>query len=311
MKRRDFVKDTLAGALGILAGHGVGSAQASSAQVAITIDDFNIFDTPVLSGSARNRAITDALERSGIHAAVFVAGKFVDDEAHKFGLLERWDDGGHVIGNHSYSHWDYAKTEFPEFARDFERNQKLLEGFGGFRPWFRFPFLREGNTAEHRDEMRAFLRESGYRNAHVTIDASDWYVDGRLRTRQEREPDADLTPYRDFYLEHIWERASYYDELARSVLGRSVPHTLLLHHNVLNGLFLGDLLAMFQSKGWELIDIEQAYTDPVFSATPDVVPAGQSIVWSLAKETGDFDDVLRYPGEDGEYERAKMDALGL
>ena len=34
-------------------------------------------------------------------------------------------------------------------------------------------------------------------------------------------------------------------------------------------------------------------------------------VWALAKETGRFDQLLRYPGEDGEYEAPKMDKLGL
>lgn len=36
-----------------------------------------------------------------------------------------------------------------------------------------------------------------------------------------------------------------------------------------------------------------------------------SLVWALAKETGKFDGLLRYPGEDDEYEKPIMDALGL
>jgi hypothetical protein len=44
---------------------------------------------------------------------------------------------------------------------------------------------------------------------------------------------------------------------------------------------------------------------------PKIVPAGESLIWALAKETGKFDKVLRYPGEDSEYENAKMDKLGL
>jgi len=31
----------------------------------------------------------------------------------------------------------------------------------------------------------------------------------------------------------------------------------------------------------------------------------------MAKQTGLFDSLLRYPAEDGEYEKEKMDALGL
>jgi hypothetical protein len=44
---------------------------------------------------------------------------------------------------------------------------------------------------------------------------------------------------------------------------------------------------------------------------PDVLPAGQSLVWSLAKADGRFGKQLRYPGEDGDYEAPKMDAAGL
>lgn len=94
-------------------------------------------------------------------------------------------------------------------------------------------------------------------------------------------------------------------------MGRSVRHTVLLHHNVLNGLFLADLIQMFKRKGWAVIDALEAYEDPVCGATPAVLPAGQSLLWSLAKETGRLDHVLRYPGEDGAYEAPKMDALGL
>jgi hypothetical protein len=42
-----------------------------------------------------------------------------------------------------------------------------------------------------------------------------------------------------------------------------------------------------------------------------VLPAGESIVWSLAKEKGVIAKSLRYPAEDGEYENARMNKLGL
>lgn len=145
----------------------------------------------------------------------------------------------------------------------------------------------------------------------MTIDASDWAVDNRLTKRLEKDPAADLKPYRDFYLAHMWERALYYDDLSRKALGRSVKHTILVHFNLLNALFLGDLLDMFKSKSWKLIDAEDAFKDPVFSTEPKIVPAGESIVWALSKETGRFDSLLRYPGEDSQYENAKMDKLQL
>ena len=84
-----------------------------------------------------------------------------------------------------------------------------------------------------------------------------------------------------------------------------------MHFNLLNGLFLGDLLQMFKDKGWHLIDAEEAFRDRIFQAEPKVVPAGESIVWSLAKENGTIANSLRYPAEDGEYEEVRMNKLGL
>ena len=145
----------------------------------------------------------------------------------------------------------------------------------------------------------------------MTIDNSDWFIDQRLSARLQKDPNVDIKPYRDFYLAHMWDRAQYYDALAKRVLGRPVKHTILTHYNLLNGLFLGDLIDMFKGKGWQLIDAEEAFTDPVFRAEPKILPAGESIVWAVAKVTGKIPMSLRYPAEDGEYEKALMDKLGL
>ena len=53
-----------------------------------------------------------------------------------------------------------------------------------------------------------------------------------------------------------------------------------------------------------------AFEDPVFLKEPQTLPAGESLIWALAKETGKFNDRLRYPGEDDTYEKP-MDALNL
>jgi peptidoglycan-N-acetylglucosamine deacetylase len=313
MNRRNFVKVFGLGVAALGVGQFSFGALKDAPQVSITMDDFSWADAPKLKAEERNSAILKALREHGdLKAALFVKGKNVDNERGRR-LLHAWDEAGHTIANHSYSHRQYNSPEvgFDDYAQDILRGEAVLKDAKNFRKIFRFPFLKEGETAEKRDRLRAFLKEHGYKNGHVTIDASDWYVDGRLVKRIKANPDADLKPYRDFYLSHIWERSLYYDDLARKVMGRSVRHTLLIHYNLLNALFLGDLLRMYESRGWKLIDAERAFADPVFASSPKIVPAGESLIWALAKETGKFDKLLRYPGEDGEYEKEKMDKLGL
>jgi peptidoglycan/xylan/chitin deacetylase (PgdA/CDA1 family) len=282
-------------------------------QIAVTMDDFAWNQSVKLTPDERNRAILGALRsHGGLKAALFVAGRNADNEKGK-SLLAEWDRAGHMIGNHSYSHKYLNSGEVTTaiFTSDIMKCEAVLKDFPRYQKRFRFPFLKEGETAVKRDAVRTFLTQHGYSIGHVTIDASDWAVENRLSARLTKDPSADIKPYRDFYLSHMWERALYYDDLAHKALGRGVKHTILMHYNLLNALFLGDLLDMFVSKGWKLIDADEAFRDPVFSAEPKIVPAGESIIWAIAKETGKFDAVLRYPGEDGDYENAKMDKLGL
>lgn len=278
--------------------------------VAITIDDFDLTDHERLTGVERHRRLLEHLDAHGVKAAGFVVGKNADSPEH-LPLVEEWSKHGHVVGNHTYRHPYYPDTPLADFTADIEHCESVISKVPTFEKLFRFPYLKEGDTATQRDAMRRYLHANGYRNGHVTIDASDWYVDSRMRTRLKDRPDADLSPYRDYYLAHIVDRARYYDGLSRAVLGRAIPHTLLLHHNVLNGLFLGDLLDAFKRVGWALVDAREAFADRVFQREPAIAPAGESLVWALAKESGKFAKSLRYPGESDEYEKPKMDALGL
>ena len=285
-------------------------AVAAGPGLAVTIDDFNLADTPLLSGADRDAAIRMALGRHGVKAAGFVAGKYVDGERSPR-VLKAWSDQGHILGNHSFSHSYYGGKDPAWMMADILKCEPLLTPYSGFRRLFRYPYLAEGRTAEGRDALRALLREHDYRIAPVTIDTSDWYVDSRLTARLTADPHADIAPYRQYWLDHIWDRATYYDGLARDVLGHCLDHTILLHHRLTTGLFLDDGLAMFRERGWRLVDAAAALASPDLGRSYDTLPAGQSLVWAAAKASGRYDGRLRYPGEDDTYEKPRMDALGL
>ena len=285
------------------------------------------FDDPTTDGGASltwpeiNKRILDTLTKRKVKTVLFVCGKRVDSDAGRE-LIAAWDRAGHNIANHSYSHLYFnvsAKTDsdtlkgitLPQYEADALKVEPLIRDYPHFVRLFRFPFFKEGDTVEKRDGMRSFLQDRGYRIGRATIDASDWAIDERLQKQRINHPNTDLRGYRAFYLQHIWERAQFYDSLAMRVLGRPVRHTLLLHHNPLNALFFDDLIKMFIAHGWKPVDAEWAYEDAIYDRQPNIVPAGESLIWALAKETGRFEKELRYPGEDDVYENPKMDALKL
>jgi hypothetical protein len=194
---------------------------------------------------------------------------------------------------------------------EFLRTDSIIHRLDNYLKMFRFPYLKEGDTKEKIESFRELMEKHHYRNGYVTIDASDWYIDSRLVKRLKENNQADLTAFRQFYLEHLYSRATYYEELAFKLTGRHIKHTILLHHNLASALFLGDLITMFKEKGWQITDGEEAYNDEIFQANPGNVPAGESLIWALAKESGKFEAILRYPAEDSRYEKDEMDKRGL
>lgn len=278
--------------------------------VAITMDNPNSDPTPLLSPEARDQKILSTLKKNHLKIVLFTQGAQVDNQQGR-ALLERWNNAGHILGNHTYSHLSINEISEKKYEVDTLKNEKLLQHYSQFKKIFRFPFLKEGNTISKRDAFRQFLHANKYEFGSVTIDASDWYISQRLEKKLATNSNTDLAPYKKYYLEHIWDRAKYYDNLAVEVLGRSPNHTLLVHHNLLNALFLNDLILMFKEKGWKVINADEAFKDPIFKITPDTLPAGESLIWALAKQTGRYDNKVRYPGEDESYEKEPMDKLGL
>lgn len=285
-----------------------GSARARS--IAFTFDDGpDLSDEVAMTARERNAAILAALGGANIKSILFVTR--TDGDERRIALIRQWGLEGHRIGNHTATHPDFgaAKVSLQSFETELLRCDAALNTLPGFTKLFRFPYLKEGDTREKRDGFREFLKAQGYRQGRVSIDTSDWYYNQRLRERLARDPHADRIAYRDAYLEHLVDRARYYDGLSQRVLHRSVSHVMLMHHNLINALFLPDVIRRFQSEGWQVIDAMHAFEDPVYDMTPDTLPAGESILWALARQQGIAG--LRWPGEDDRYEQPLLDALRL
>lgn len=279
-------------------------------KVSFTFDDGTTADRPGYTFEQWNKMLLDNLDDANLKAVFFVTGRNKKNKKGKL-LLKSWNEKGHNIANHTYTHPNYNNdgVTFEDFAVEITKTDTLIKNYSNYIKLFRFPYLKEGNTQAKVDSIRKFLNEKGYKNGYVTIDASDWYVDSRLIKRLKENPNANIEGFKKYYLNHLFEKAEYYEKLSYQLTGRHISHTLLLHHNLAAALFLDDLIAYFKEKGWEIMDAKEAFTDPIFDSKPK--SAGESLIWSLAKDSGKFEDILNYPAEDSHYEKAKMDALGL
>lgn len=283
---------------------------AAAAQViGLTFDDGL---DPVRNAKAAswNTRILNALEQQQLHAIVFPALNHIGGEAG-LGLIAQWAAAGHGVGNHTAHHRSLSssKVTLQAFIDDVQQADEALHDLATWTPMLRFPYLKEGDTLAKRDGMRNWMREHGYRAAPVSIDTSDWYYNQRyvaLLAAGRSEP---VKRLKRAYVRHLLDRAAYYDNLARAVIGRSPSHVMLLHTNALNAAALSEVIEAFRTRGWHFVAARMAFEDPLYAMQPMTLPAGESILWALAKERGT--EGLRYPAEDAAYERPLLQRQGL
>lgn len=261
-----------------------------------------------------NNMILSSLQKEGLTSVFFVTGSNKLDKKGKY-LLESWSKEGHLIANHTFTHPNFnsEKMGVNDFEEELLKTDKVISEYPTYSKLFRFPYLKEGNTEEKILGFRNVLNKHGYKNGHVTVDASDWYINQKLIKciNKDGKENAKIDKYKAYYLQHILERANFYEDLSYQLTNRHINHTLLLHHNLTSALFLGDLIQKFKEEGWSVINADTAFQDEFFKEIPETNPAGESLVWSLAKATGKYESILRYPAEDSRYEIPKMKKLGL
>lgn len=292
---------------------GLWAGAASAQSVAFTFDDGpTLAETPRLTPQQRNQALLDALAKHKVKAALFVTCGNGADKPAGLALARAWGDAGHAVGNHTMTHPDLdgAKVSLAQYQQEVLDCDKITATLPGYQKWFRFTYLREGGTPEKRDGMRAFLAAQGYRNAHVSLDTSDWRLDEHLIETLEKNSKADLAPVRQAYLAHVRERALAYRDLSQRLQGRDIAQVILLHHNLINALFLDDVIGMFKEMGWTIVAPDQAFADPVYRLVPQQAAHGQSLLLSMSRSLGlDHYDKKRLQ-DDGEADIGRLKAQG-
>ncbi|WOE31834.1 MULTISPECIES: polysaccharide deacetylase family protein [unclassified Acinetobacter] len=257
-----------------------------------------------------NHTILQTLKQNKIHAIIYPSiSKIGSTEG--LNLISEWGKQGHRIGNHGNLHLNLNKNEvnLSDYLNDMQHAHQVFSALEGFVPRYRFPFLKEGNTLEKRQGVRTWLSTHHYQSGAVSIDASDWYYNQLFLKYQQENDQARLEKLKRAYIFHLLDRAKYYDHLALQTLGRSPKHVLLLHVRAINAAWLEDIIYSFQKDGWQFIDSDTAYQDTIYHIQPNLLPAGESIIWSIAQIYGVKN--LRYPAEDAPYEYSNLIQHGL
>ena len=255
------------------------AATATAREVAITIDDLpRGGDAQTVPSLEAVRAMTEKLLSPFREQRIPVTGFVNEGRAVVFGadglreVLELWLDAGAELGNHSHSHLNINNVPLAEFTADITRGEPIvraaLEARGRTLRYFRHPFLFTGPTPEIKAGLQAFLDEQGYVVAPVTFDNAD-YIFAAAYTRPEHRERA-----RREYVPYMESVVASFEAASLALAGREFPQILLIHANELNADLMPELLAMFRSRGYTFVTLEEALADDVYRLPEEYVGRG-------------------------------------
>jgi peptidoglycan/xylan/chitin deacetylase (PgdA/CDA1 family) len=252
----------------------LGSAFCFAQGVALTFDDLPLNgDLP--PGVTRVQITKDVLTVLQQHKVPqvfgFVNSKKLEENNDGIDALKLWVAAGERVGNHTYSHIDLHQNTPEAFERDIAQNEPVLELLSENIDWhwFRYPFLREGDTVEKRRAVRSYLRDHGYKIAEVTIDYEDYLWNSAYAHCEAKQDSRSIEWLTSNYLTVASEYIDGDREMAKLVFGHDINHVLLLHLGAFSSAILPQLLDLLQQKGLHLITLEEAENDPAYQTDPD------------------------------------------
>ncbi|MGD1079165.1 MAG: polysaccharide deacetylase family protein [Candidatus Sulfotelmatobacter sp.] len=250
-------------------------AQISPAQkVAITFDDLPLNgDLPPGVTRVEITGNTLAVLKMRHVPAVygFVNAKKLEGNADAAEALKLWADA-EPVGNHTYAHMDLNANPAEAFEREIEEDEPVLELVAAKDDnwhWLRYPFLREGDTVEKRRAVSAYLQARQYRVAQVTLDWEDYMWNSAYARCVAKNNAKSIAWLRTSYLNTA---SSYLDlgrEMAKLVYGHEINHVLLLHLGAFTSTILPDALDLLEKKGFKVVTLEEAESDPAYATDPD------------------------------------------
>jgi peptidoglycan/xylan/chitin deacetylase (PgdA/CDA1 family) len=273
--------------------------QPRGRSIVFTIDDLptaSVLGEDLARARRTTGSLLDALARQEIPAIGFVnERKLMRDggvDPAREALLQAWIDRGFELGNHTYGHTDLHRVDLKVFEADVARGEtvtrRLLEKAGRRLTYFRHPFLHTGNSAQVRRDLETFLGDRGYVVAPVTIDNYDYIFAAAYDRTVAQGNQAEAERIETAYLEYMESVVSYYEQQAQAIVGRAIPHTLLLHAHALNGATLERFAQRLRARGYGFITLAEALKDPVYSSRDEYYgPAGISWLhrWALTEGT--------------------------
>jgi peptidoglycan/xylan/chitin deacetylase (PgdA/CDA1 family) len=244
-------------------------------EVALTFDDLPVHGS-LPNGMTRvdiAKGIITALQSAHAPSVYgFVNAKGLQIEPASADVLPMWRVAGFLLANHTFSHMDLNTNSVADFEQDILANEATLAALMNDQDWhwLRYPFLREGDTPEKHRSVSNFLHEHGYKVAQVTVSFGDYAYNAPYARCLAKNDQQSIEQLKKSYMEGAADSLEHSKMLARTVFARDIKQVLLLHIGSFETMMLPHLLDLLKERGYRLVTLPEAESDPAYSMNPDL-----------------------------------------
>ena len=228
--------------------------------IAITIDDLPFVGTDSNNPSNLQRShdrfikIMQSLIDHHVPATGFVIAGAIGKG--QWQLLEEFRKEGFELGNHTYTHANLNRLSSQKYIDEIARADQKLAPIMTQPKYFRYPYLAEGKGVI-KQKVQDYLMANQYTIAPVTIDSKDYQFNERLLHVSWRKRPQYLETLKQEYLDYVWKQTVLAEK--RTAKGEKTQ-ILLIHANLINSHFLGDIIQMYKNNGYSFVSLNEALT---------------------------------------------------
>jgi uncharacterized protein (TIGR02246 family) len=205
-------------------------------------------------------------------------------------LLSLWLDGGHELGSHGDAHLDFSKTPTEAYLSDVEAGHAKLAAFlesSSRHPrFFRFPYLREGDTRDKHARAQAWLVEHGLRNLPVTIDDQDWSFETPWVEARRTRNTAELSRLEGEYQQSLRLSVAKYTSDGDALFsGTRTPQILLLHATEVGAAQWETLFTWLEKQGFRFATADEVTSHSAINEPHDFIGSYGGSLWGRIAHT--------------------------
>jgi peptidoglycan-N-acetylglucosamine deacetylase len=244
--------------------------------VAITMDDlFSAFnDMDIRNIEVENDSLLNSISRLSIPVTVFVNEKSIikiGETDERLILYNKWVDNPFItIGNHTYSHKNYASTGLEMFEEDIIQGEtitkELLKKANKNLKYFRFPFNCTGKDSADKAEIFQFLDHKGYRITPFTVESSDYMYNALYCNYLKKGNKSEANKLIEEYIDFTLNLFQYFEGVTNELYGRNIRHIFLCHTNPLNAACFEKLILRLKENGYSFISLDEALEDKIYQS---------------------------------------------